>query len=52
MLLDFDSDKPFGNATYNIANPTRREFTSKDTTAVQQYIKARYEYLIQHRWPQ
>ena len=49
MLLDFDSDKLFGNPTYNIANLTQLEFISKDTSAVQQYIKARYEYLIDHK---
>lgn len=52
MLIDFDLLKLFGNPTYNIANPIQREFNSKDTSAVQTYINAQYDYLVEHKWPE
>lgn len=50
MLVDLDSDKVFGNLTYQIANPMQRNFQSKDKSAVQIYLKACFKYLQEHNF--
>lgn len=50
MVIDFDSDKLFGNPTYNIFTPLQREINSKDIDNVQKYCKARLEYLMDHNF--
>ena len=50
LLIDFDAEKLFGNPTYDIVNQLRREFNSKDRTAVKKYIEERYQYPIDHKY--
>ena len=48
MVIDFDSDRLFGNPTYNIFSPVQRNIDSKDTKTLKKYCKARYQYLVEH----
>lgn len=50
MIIDFNSNKLFGNSTHDIINPMRREFTSTDRKAVQKYINNRFSYLHDHNF--
>lgn len=50
LLIDFDTEKLFGNPTYDILNPLRREFNSKDKTLAKQYIEERFQYLTDHKF--
>ena len=48
MVIDFDSDRLFGNPTYNIFSPVQRNIDSKDTKTLKKYCEARYQYLVEH----
>ena len=50
ILIDFDAVRLFGNPTYNIVSPMRRELNSKDRKAVKEYIEERYKYLVDHKF--
>ena len=52
LLIDFDSEKLFGNQTYNITSPLQRQFTSKEQSLLQKYIVDRYTYLVDHKFEQ
>ena len=45
LYLDFDTTVLFGSPTVSMPLHTLREFSSKDTTLVVKYLKAKYDYL-------
>jgi hypothetical protein len=50
MILDFDSQKLLGNATYRLDTPAQREFSAKDKKANRIYIETKYGELVKHNF--
>ena len=50
IILDFNSDKLFGNPTYNLHNQAQREFSSKEGASNRIFIQNKTQYLLQHKF--
>ena len=52
MVIDFDSERLFGNATQVLGPIASRDFTSKDKSLNRNYIVHKYKFLVEHNFPQ
>jgi hypothetical protein len=50
LFLDFDTKLLFGSMTSALASATYQEFTSKDSHAVDKYIRLKHTYLTTHNF--
>lgn len=50
ILLDFNVHELFGNPTYRLHTNATRDFTTKCTSSVIQYVSAKFKYLQEHNF--
>ena len=50
MVIDFNTNRLFGNPTTTLATPAQREFSSKDAGSNRKYIPTNHKYLTHHHF--
>jgi hypothetical protein len=50
LFIDFNTTVLFGSSTMSLPHPSVREFTTKDTTLVVKYLRAKNKYLTDHNF--